>query len=112
MGVLGGMPFMLLFIALLVEGFSFIGQTLRMPELPSKSRFMFWALGASLFAHVVTFVSVSYFDQSFVFIYLTLAAIGSARSGTVSAAKSIGRPAVRFAPHPLAERARIKRKTA
>ena len=28
---------------------------------------MIWALGASLFAHATTFISVSYFDQSFVF---------------------------------------------
>jgi hypothetical protein len=31
----------------------------------------------------MTFVSVSYFDQSFVFIYLSLALIGSTCSGTV-----------------------------
>ena len=84
MGVWGGLPLMLLFIAVLVKGFSFVGQTLRQSaDLPPKSRFMIWALGASLFAHAATFISVSYFDQSFVFIYLTLAAISSVRSGTV-----------------------------
>ncbi len=87
MGVWGGLPLMLLFIIVLAKGFSFVGQTLRRrPELAPQSRFMVWALGASLFAHAVTFMSVSYFDQSFVFLYLTLAAIGSARSGTIRVA--------------------------
>ncbi len=83
MGVIGGLPLMLLFIAILVKGFSFVGQTLRNTvDLPPQSRFMVWALGASLFAHAATFISVSYFDQSFVFLYLTLAVIGSAWSVT------------------------------
>lgn len=78
LGVLGGLPLMLLFIAVLAKGFSFVGKTLRQSaDLPFESRFIIWALGASLFAHAATFISVSYFDQSFVFIYLTLAAIGS-----------------------------------
>ncbi len=83
MGIAGGLPLMLLFIAVLATGFSFVGRTLqRMPELPPQSQFMIWALGASLFVHSITFVSVSYFDQSFVFIYLSLAVIGSTWSGT------------------------------
>lgn len=84
MGVDGGLPLMLLFIIVLAKGFSFVGQTLRQgANLPSESRFMIWGLGAALFSHSATFVSVSYFDQSFVFIYLTLAVIGSVYSGTV-----------------------------
>lgn len=82
MGVVGGLPLMLLFIAVLAIGFSFVGRAVRTPELPPESRFICWALGASLFAHAATFMSVSYFDQSFVFIYLTLGAIGSVWSGT------------------------------
>jgi hypothetical protein len=84
MGVLSGLPLIVLFIAILAKGFSFIGRTLKqMPELSLQFRFMFWALGASLFAHAATFMAVSYFDQSFVFLYLTLAAISSAWSGTI-----------------------------
>jgi hypothetical protein len=86
MGVIGGLPLMLLFIAILVKGFSFVGQMLRNTiDLLPQSRFMVWALGSSLFAHASTFISVSYFDQSFLFIYLTLAAIGSAWSATIMA---------------------------
>ena len=75
---------MLLFIANLVKGFSFVGQTLQnLQELPEGYQFMPWALGSALFAHTVTSISVSYFDQSFMFIYLTLAAIGSVWSEVV-----------------------------
>jgi hypothetical protein len=84
MGVIGGLPLILLFISILAKGFSFVGQTLRrLPDLGPESRFIPWALGASLFSHAATFLSVSYFDQSFVFLYLTLAAIASARSATL-----------------------------
>ncbi|HUL01043.1 MAG TPA: O-antigen ligase family protein, partial [Nitrospirota bacterium] len=79
MGVWGGLPLMLLFIAIVAKGFSLVGKTLqKMPEKSTHSRFVVWSLGASLFAHATTFISVSYFDQSIVFLYLTLAAIGSA----------------------------------
>lgn len=78
MGVWGGLPLMLLFIAILFKAFTFIGNSLQHSSLSTfKSKFLLWALGASLFAHVVTCLAVSYFDQSFLFIYLALAASGS-----------------------------------
>lgn len=73
MGVAGGLPLMLLFIAVLAKGFSFIGREVREQPDPA-SQFVMWALGAALFAHAATFVAVSYFDQSVVFLYVTLAA--------------------------------------
>lgn len=77
-GVMGGMPSMLLFIWVLVKGFSAVGAAVKDPsERHPELRFFFWSLGASLFAHTATCISVSYFDQSFVFIYITLAAIAS-----------------------------------
>jgi hypothetical protein len=84
MGIDGGLPLMLLFIAMLVNGFSFVGQILNQADnLPSTYRFMIWSLGASLFTYAVTFLSVSLHDQSFLFFYLTLATISSCLSGNV-----------------------------
>jgi hypothetical protein len=84
MGVIGGLPLMLIFIASLAKGFSYVGNTLRhATKLSPTSLFVVWALGASLFANAVTFLAVSYFDQSSVFIYLILAAIGSMWSTTI-----------------------------
>ncbi len=85
LGVIGGFPLTLIFLAILVKGFSFIGQILReRTDLPVESQFMVWALGCSLFVHSMTFISVAYFDQSFVLIYLTLGAIGSLYSAMVT----------------------------
>ncbi len=90
MGVIGGLPLMLLFIAILSKGFSQVGQTLREgSDLPNKSRFVIWTLGASLFAHAATCISVSYFDQSFLFLYLTLAAIASARYTCINSVRTL-----------------------
>ena len=84
MGVLGGLPLMLLFIAILAKGFSIVGQTLwYLANQPPKMRFMVWSLGASLFVHAVTLTSVSFFDQSPLFLYLTLAGICSVRYGRI-----------------------------
>jgi hypothetical protein len=81
MGVLGGLPVMLLFIAIMIKSFSFVGQTIRQSDdLLPETRFVMWALGSSLFAHAVTGLGVSYFDNSFIFLYLTIAAISSAWS--------------------------------
>lgn len=76
MGVQGGLPFLLLFILLLAKGFSIVGQSVRAAQETQPERAFFcWALGASLFAHAATCISVTYFDQSIVFLYVTLAAI-------------------------------------
>jgi hypothetical protein len=77
MGVVGGIPLVFLFIAAIATAFSFVGQYVRRDDRPAQERFVAWTLGAALFAHVATFISVSYFDQSIVFLYVTLAAMGS-----------------------------------
>jgi hypothetical protein len=43
--------------------------------------FLAWSFGAGLFAHAATCVSVSYFDQSVLFLYLTLAAAATLKAG-------------------------------
>jgi hypothetical protein len=83
MGVWGGLPLMLLFIYILIKGFSYLGQAMhKLDDEDIQSKFFIWAIGASLFANAATMLSVSYFDQSFIFLYLTLAAIGSIWSAT------------------------------
>jgi hypothetical protein len=78
-GVMGGLPLLLLFVATLVKAFSIVGRGLRTAEIGgSRERFVVWGLGCSVAAHTVTCISVSYFDQSFLFLYLPLAAIASA----------------------------------
>jgi hypothetical protein len=81
LGVTGGLPLMLLHIAIITVGFSFVGRGLVNGKTrTAQQRFTLWTLGSSLLAHVVTNISVSYFDQSFLFFYFTLAAIACAHS--------------------------------
>lgn len=78
MGVVGGMPLMLLFIFTLAVGFLFVGKALQNSHhAPLDYQFMLWILGSILFGHVVTMISVSYFDQSIVFLYMLLAMIAA-----------------------------------
>jgi O-antigen ligase len=78
MGVLGGLPLMLLFMGVLVAGFAAVGKALRRNRnAPIERQFLIWTLGAILFGHAITFLSISYFDQTIVFFHFLLAAIGS-----------------------------------
>lgn len=80
MGVWGGLPVMFLFIWILVVGFGEVGRALRANrQAPFNQQFLMWTLGCMLFGHVTNFFSISYFDQSVVFLYLLLAMIGTLR---------------------------------
>jgi hypothetical protein len=81
-GVLGGLPLTFLFIAILLCGFRYIGENVRVTASGDPQRaFLAWSFGAGLFAHAATCVSVSYFDQSVLFLYLTLAAAATLKAG-------------------------------
>jgi hypothetical protein len=72
-GVVGGLLLMVLFIWLFVKAFSLVGKAIK-SETTENKPFYAWVVGASLFAHAVTCLSVSYFDASIIFLYFTLAA--------------------------------------
>ncbi len=79
-GAEGGIVSMGLFIWIIVCAFRLVGLTRRsMAEIgeSATNQFFVWGLGAALFAHVVSYVSVSYFDQNFVNWYLLLAMIAT-----------------------------------
>ena len=63
-GVDGGILPLILFILIIAYCFQGLGRTRRILTDQSDYRqFIPWALGCALFAHTVTFISVSYFDQ-------------------------------------------------
>ena len=83
MGVYGGMGLVLCFSAIIWGGFSLVGKTLRHSKnMSSEDRFTVWAMGALLFSHALTFLSVCYYDQTVVFYFFLLAAIASVYSST------------------------------
>jgi hypothetical protein len=78
MGVTGGLPLLLLFVWVMIAAFSAVGRTLRRwAEAPVEQQFVLWTLGAIMFGHATTFMSISYFGQAITFLYLQLACIGS-----------------------------------
>ena len=72
----GLLPF-LLFIAILVYGFKFLGRARRNPQTDKQAALTMWAFGAALFANVVAFVGISYWDQTMVQWYALLAMISA-----------------------------------
>jgi len=78
-GADGGVITMLLFIAIIVCSFRGVGRYVRGKERkePWSALICTWALGAALFAHVMNFLSVSYFDQNVVNWYMLLAMVST-----------------------------------
>ena len=86
-GVIGGLPAMLLLIAIIWRAFVWVGRSVRkIPAALQEHRFMIWCLGAGLFAHAGTSLSVSYHDQSMMFFWLNIGAISSMYSVVAMAA--------------------------
>lgn len=81
LGVQAGLPGMLLVVGMVALAFRAVGKVLdaRLESQPEQG-FMIWCFGASLFSHAVTGLSVSYFDQSVLFFWLTIAVITSTYS--------------------------------
>jgi hypothetical protein len=81
MGIIGGLPLLLLFVGVLASGFATLSRALRQNKGKSMdNQYLLWTLGAILAGHAATMMSVSYFDQSIVFLYLVLATIGSVQT--------------------------------
>lgn len=78
-GVMGGLAELALFIAIIVVCFRTVGKAI--PRLPTTQRYahrrLVWALGATVFVHTTSFMSISYFDQNVINWYLLLALIAT-----------------------------------
>jgi hypothetical protein len=78
MGVWSGLPLMLVFIAMIWAGFRYVGRIMDSSSTDAGDmKFIAWCLGSVLFAHTATCVSIAYFDQSYIFMFLCLASISS-----------------------------------
>jgi hypothetical protein len=75
----GGLLTLLLFILIIARCFQGIGRSVRaMVEVePRHNQLCVWAMGAALFAHVASYMSVSYFDQNVVNWFMLLAMISA-----------------------------------
>jgi len=98
-------------LAILVYGFKYVGRTRRAvaAEGDRTQEIFIWAVGASLFANVVAFFGIGYFDQIIVAWYALLAMISAvtlaARSAQTAAAPvevAAGGAATKFGALPAA----------
>jgi len=77
-GTDAGIFVMILFIVIIVYCFKNIGIHLKIKisDQPEK-KFFLWAIGTAVFAHVVSFFGISYFDQMSIFWWMLVGIISS-----------------------------------
>jgi hypothetical protein len=73
----GLVPF-ILFIAILVYGFKFVGAARKASTGNKNMELYYWSLGGAMFANAVGFMGISYWDQTQVAWYAFLAMISAA----------------------------------
>ncbi len=77
-GDVSGLVPLIFFVAMIVLGFRYLGITRKTVEGDRKQEWFVWAVGAALFANVVAFFGISYFDQTIVVWYALMAIISVA----------------------------------
>jgi len=78
-GISGGLISFVLFIALVSRAFGMIGNARKRASGNRKEEWFIWCIGAAMFAHVVAYFGIDYFDQM-QFAWLALLAMISALS--------------------------------
>jgi hypothetical protein len=76
-GEAGGLAAFVLFILMICRCYQRIGNARKSVAGRNRSEWFVWLLGAALFAHLVAFFGVNYFDQSKMSWFLLLAMISS-----------------------------------
>lgn len=76
-----GLVPLICFLAILVYSFKYLGRSRKAAEGDRKQELFVWAFGASMFANVVAFFGISYFDQTIVVWYAILAMISVVTAG-------------------------------
>jgi hypothetical protein len=91
-GVTGGLFSLIFFIATIASAFRRVGRKRKSVEGDTRSEWFLWLLGSALFANVVAFFGISYFDQTKVAWFALLAVISAAttRSSPKAAAGGDG----------------------
>ena len=83
LGVIGGLPLVFCLFAVQWTAFKRLGwKILEMRSIGNDREFSLWCVGATLFAHSVTFLSISYFDQMYVFFWIVIGGLPAMLSGT------------------------------
>lgn len=75
-GVIAGLPAVIALVAIQVKSFRLVGERIR-TSLDVKRQFDYWCVGAAMAAHAVTFLSISYYDQMYVFFWILVGLIST-----------------------------------
>lgn len=92
-GETGGLLTLVLFITIIVRAFRAVGKARAASEADARKAFFFWALGVAVFAHIVAFMGISYFDQTILEWFALLAIIGAATAAPVGSPILVQAPA-------------------
>jgi hypothetical protein len=87
-GEAGGLVSLVCFIAMISVSFGMIGKARKAVGGDKEKEWMLWILGAALFAHIVGYFGISYFDQTRVAWFALLAMI-SAAAGPMLASQTV-----------------------
>jgi uncharacterized membrane protein YwzB len=77
-GLNGGLVALVCFVAIIVTSFMALGRARKDSRSTHFQAWLFWILGCTLFAHVVAFFGIDYFDQSKMVWFAMLAMIPAA----------------------------------
>lgn len=83
-GVDGGLLKLILFVGIILCGFTMISRTLRSMETRHyvlSDKIIPWSIGVSITAHIISFLSVAYFDQIWTIWYIAFAMIPAIHDG-------------------------------
>jgi hypothetical protein len=85
-GLNAGLPAMLLLMMLLAVAFRALGRTATSAQLAGNQgdAFVLWGLGCTLMVHTITWLGITYFDQTYVIWYFHLAAIASLTDASIA----------------------------
>lgn len=70
LGVIGGLPLTICLVAIIRRSMKDLGRGIREAgERSEEEEFALWCVGSTIFAHSITFLSISYFDQISMFFW-------------------------------------------
>jgi len=95
----GGLATFVLFAAILSRGFGMIGKSRKRMEGSRRQEWYFWCLGSALYAHVMGFWGIDYFDLIRTWWYIFLAMIPAATLAAHASIIKQPRPIVAVDPN-------------
>ena len=76
LGVTGGLPTMLMLIAVVFISISSAFRIcMQIPSTQNEDILMLWCVIVMIFAHAVSFISISYFDQMYIYFYIIIGSL-------------------------------------